>query len=92
MKRWLYASLLAFATSANAYDIKNGHELVQDAECLKCHSTAKLLTYGKATDYPKLEGWVSSCANHFGVDWFPEDIQDVTNYFAKEVYKYPIPE
>ncbi len=78
---------------ANLYSLSteamDGEGLYTDNNCQKCH--------GLGNDFdPKnyevktlsnLDGWVSSCATHFKISWFPDEQDAVVKYLNEAFYK-----
>jgi hypothetical protein len=86
----LLVTSLTLSASNLSSDAKEGESHYLDAKCQQCHN--KGMDYvpkgSKATDYSKLQGWVSSCASHFNIDWFPEDEANVVKYLNEIYYDY----
>ena len=82
--------LVCFSIYANeiSQDAKKGEELYLEANCQKCHNQG--YDYdpkkNKIKTYSQLAGWVTSCANFFDIDWFPEDEEAYVNTYLNEIY------
>jgi hypothetical protein len=78
-----YTTLFALSNTA-----KGGENLYIGAECQKCHG--KDMEYDAKKEKVKtkhdLANWVKGCANHFNIDWFPQENQAVIQYLDEIYY------
>ncbi len=68
---------------------KEGETLYLDNNCQKCHYSGE--NYDpkehKVKTLKDIDGWVSSCALHFKIAWFPEEEKMVAKYLNEIFYK-----
>ncbi|MCP4699264.1 MAG: cytochrome c [Gammaproteobacteria bacterium] len=96
MKRcFVVLTLLAAAGIAQAGDVANGKKL-HDENCVSCHKSmmngdpSKIYTRSdhKMTSLNALQSQVRFCATSLNVQWFEDELGDVTAYLNKEYYKF----
>lgn len=92
MKRLTLALLpLALAASPVSYatDPDNGKAL-HDDNCMHCHNTSVFSRKNHMVkSLPALKKQVYRCQLSQDLQWFDEEIEDVTAYLNKEFYKFP---
>lgn len=79
-------NLNIYAFSQNALE---GKKLYMDNNCQKCHYSGENYdpkSY-KTKTLKDLNGWVSSCAQHFKIAWFPEEEIQVSTYLNESFYE-----
>lgn len=66
----------------------DGKALFIKAECHDCHGIDKEYDpkKNKVKNMSDLRGWVSNCATHFEVEWFPEEEKKVIKYLNETHY------
>lgn len=80
-------SLLFFGSPAGA-DTSNGQKL-HDANCMKCHDDGMYTREDRfIKDRKALRTQVQRCELNLGLQWFDEQIDDVTNYLDQTYYKF----
>ena len=76
--------------SALSENAAAGKVLFDEAECLKCHGTEVFTRSDhKVKDLTKLAGQVSMCQQNLGIEWFPEDSEQVITYLNEAFYQFP---
>jgi cytochrome c2 len=87
----LYALLLATAVApglGQAADLKAGQSL-HDANCVKCHGSEVYTREDRrVTSLPGLRQQVERCDTNIGLEWFEEEIENVTQYLNATHYKF----
>jgi cytochrome c2 len=80
---FLSGSLYAFSA-----DAQKGKTLYMENGCKKCHGidAAYDPKENKVKNLGELGGWVSSCALHFKISWFPEEEEQVAKYLNETFY------
>ena len=92
--------LLAGAAWAAAFpkgDAKAGGKLVADAQCMACHAQrfggdgSRIFTRPdhKVRTTEALSKQIRACVTQLGVQWFPEDEENVAAYLNQRYYKFP---
>ncbi len=66
-----------------------GKTLYVKAGCNKCHGIDNRYDpkKNKVKTLNNLKGWVSNCATHFDVKWFPDEEENVVKYLNETHYK-----
>lgn len=85
-------AILTVLFSASASANEDGKAL-HDEKCMGCHMVKHDASfYGregrKVTDKAKLRTQVSNCQLNFGLQWWDEDIDAVTEYLNTTYYKF----
>lgn len=91
----LAAALLVIALPAAAeqHDASWGSEL-HAQHCADCHSAPHDAAFytskrgGKIKNMASLNTMVQSCANHFNVPWFDEEVSAVSAYLNQTYYQF----
>ena len=88
MKNCILLTGLLFLASSAAADIKNGQTL-HDGNCMKCHDDGMYKREDRfIKDIQGLRTQVQRCELNLGLQWFDEQIDDVTNYLNQTYYKF----
>jgi mono/diheme cytochrome c family protein len=75
-------------STAQAADPANGKEL-HDNNCTHCHNTEIFSRSSRVVkDLPQLKKQVNRCQISMELQWFEEDIADVTAYLNQNFYKF----
>ncbi|MBD3816572.1 MAG: hypothetical protein IE913_09015 [Halothiobacillus sp.] len=78
---------------AEPHDAKWGQEL-HAQHCAECHSAPHDAAFytskraGKIKNLAGLNTMVQSCANHFNVPWFDEEVNAVSGYLNQTYYQF----
>ncbi|MEW5838250.1 MAG: cytochrome c [Pseudomonadota bacterium] len=98
MKRIAMMGLVAAAFAfnapvyANAEMIAKGEKLHAE-KCAACHKAPHDAKFYESRVGKKIQSkaslttMVSSCANHFNIDWFDDDVAAVSEYLNAKYYK-----
>jgi len=89
-------SLLAIGFLLISLQVMADGKTLHDQSCMECHAT---LMGGKATmiytrpdrklsDFQQLESQVESCGMAAGVEWKPQEYQQVIQYLTKTFYQF----
>jgi DUF2075 family protein len=91
IKKLLLISLCISNIFALSTQTQEGEDIYLEANCQKCHSYGKKFYTTKNNVFNKseLQKWVTSCAVHFDISWFPEEKNSVVKYLNEIQYKYP---
>lgn len=86
----LYISLLLSANLfALTYEADEGETLYMEQNCQKCHYSGD--DYDpknyKVKELKDINRWVTGCAVHFKIAWFPEEEKAVSKYLNEVFYK-----
>ena len=83
----LAGCLLAASVPLAAADISHGKAL-QQKHCMACHDNGMYTRdYRRVTSMAGLRNQVKRCELTLGLQWFDEDIDDVTAYLNETFYK-----
>lgn len=99
MKRVAMMSLITaafvFGTPAQANsELYAKGEKLHAEKCAACHKAPHDAKFyesrvgKKIQNKASLNTMVSSCANHFNIDWFDDDVAAVTDYLNTKYYKF----
>lgn len=85
-------AILTVLFSASASANSDGKAL-HDEKCMGCHMVKHDASFygregSKATDKASLRTWVSNCQLNFGLQWWDEDIDAVTEFLNTTYYKF----
>jgi hypothetical protein len=85
----LVTSLFVTSLSLTLF-ASEGKELYFEANCQKCHGGTEKYDpkKSKAKSLKDLKVWVSNCATHFNISWFPEEQQSVVKYLNETHYNF----
>ncbi len=87
------ALLLAGIAQASPESIAKGEKLHAE-KCAACHKAPHDAKFyesrvgKKIKNKASLNTMVASCANHFNIDWFDDDVAAVTDYLNSKYYKF----
>ncbi len=98
----LLLAIISFAPVKAEVNIEEGKKLHDGANCASCHKPDGKMTYPKliARDmekrrvkhkiesYSSLYTQVQACVTRLNIDWFPEEVANVTAYLNAEYYKF----
>ena len=99
MKHFATMSLMvaAFALTAPVHaspeSIAKGEKLHAE-KCAACHKAPHDAKFYESRVGKKIQSkaslntMVGSCANHFNIDWFDDDVAAVTDYLNSKYYKF----
>ncbi len=80
---------LFLSQTSNAADPANGQQL-HDENCTHCHNTEIFSRQSRIVkDLPQLKKQVNRCQISLELQWFEEDITDVSAYLNQNFYKFP---
>jgi len=80
-------SLLVLGSTAVA-DVKNGQQL-HDSNCMKCHDDGVYTREDRfIKNHEALKTQVQRCELNLGLQWFDEQVDDVTNYLDQTYYNF----
>jgi len=93
--------VISFAPIKAEVNLDEGKEL-HDSKCISCHAADGKRSYPKLiardmkarkvkreiSSYSSLQTQVQACATRLGIDWFPEEVANVTAYLNAEHYKF----
>jgi cytochrome c2 len=93
------ALMLASAAGAAPFpkgDANAGSKLMEDAKCMACHAQrfggdgSRIFTRPehKVKNAEGLLQQVRACVTQLGVQWFPEDEENVAAYLNRQYYKF----
>ena len=96
----LGALMLADLARADPFpkgDANAGGKLMADARCMACHAQrfggdgSKIFTRPehKVRNAEALRRQVRACVTQLGVQWFPEDEENVAAYLNQRYYRFP---
>lgn len=76
------------ATQENTV-VKQGHQLHDEANCLKCHET-KVYTREdrKVSNYDGLKSQVQNCVTNLRLQWFEDEVNAVATYLNSAFYRF----
>lgn len=84
----LFTVMFAIPVSAMAADISNGKSL-QQKNCMSCHDDGVYTRSDRrVTTMEGLTKQVKRCELSLGLQWFDDDINDVTGYLNESFYKF----
>ena len=84
----LFAIMLAIPVSGVAADISHGKSLQQE-NCMSCHDDGVYTRNDRrVTTLDGLSKQVKRCEQTLGLQWFDDDIKDVTAYLNESFYKF----
>lgn len=84
----LAASISLLTTSASAADPAHGRQL-QEANCMSCHDNSVYTRKDrKVTSLDGLQKQVRRCELTLGLQWFDEDVDDVTTHLNQNFYQF----
>ncbi len=92
MSLGLAALVMGTAAWANPDMIAKGEKLHAE-KCAACHKAPHDAKFYESRVGKKIQSkaslntMVSSCANHFNIDWFDEEVAAVTEYLNSKYYK-----
>jgi cytochrome c553 len=89
-KTQILPTLLAVlaAGSLHAADVSHGKSLQQE-NCMRCHDDAMYTRENrKVTSLDGLKKQVMRCEQSLGLQWFDEDVADVTEYLNATYYHH----
>jgi mono/diheme cytochrome c family protein len=76
------------AGSLHAADVSHGKSLQQE-NCMRCHDDAMYTRDNrKVTSLGGLQKQVMRCEQSLGLQWFDDDVADVTQYLNATYYHY----
>ena len=89
MKKILIIALLYVNVYSLSTEAMDGKNLYTENNCQKCHGVDSEFNprSSKVQTLSNLDGWVSSCATHFNISWFPEEHDSVVKYLNETFYK-----
>jgi hypothetical protein len=86
LNRLLFISTIVLVSFAFG---KSGKDHYIKADCHSCHGVDKEYDSkkNKVENLGDLKSWVSNCATHFDISWFPEEQEAVIKYLNETHYK-----
>ncbi|WP_298218790.1 cytochrome c [Halothiobacillus sp.] len=89
----LVCSTFALPAAAEAHDPSWGASL-HAQHCAACHAAPHDAAFyesrrgGKIQNFESLQTKVQSCANHFNLPWFDEEVSAVSTYLNQNYYQF----